>query len=304
MSNITVLISTYNGEKYLSEQIKSLLGQKNVELQIFVRDDGSTDGTTGLLNDYKEQGILDWYQGTNLKSARSFLELLMNAPESEYYAFCDQDDVWNEDKLERAVAAIEKKRLSVAKGKPILYCSNYQLVNSELERLPDNQHVTTTSFSEAIVSSCCTGCTVVFTNELRKLLDRNSPKYIVMHDDWAHKVCLAVGGVVIYDNEKTLKYRQHGNNVDGGVHNTQSKIYGILKRIKTKECLRSKQLEQILNLYEDVMCESAIKLTRFFVTNYHCGLIGRVRILVSKQYGTPYFRLNRGFFVAVLLGYF
>ena len=94
---VLILLSTYNGERYIKEQIESLLKQENVKVSILVRDDGSTDGTINILNEYQKQGKLKWYTGENLKPAKSFMNLVENAPEYEYYAFCDQDDVWLKD---------------------------------------------------------------------------------------------------------------------------------------------------------------------------------------------------------------
>ena len=109
MRNILVLMSTYNGEKYLKEQIDSILAQKNVEVTIQVRDDGSTDGTIRILEEYQKCGKLNWYSSTNMGPAKSFLDLVYNAPlKYDYYAFCDQDDYWKEDKLYKAIETVSE----------------------------------------------------------------------------------------------------------------------------------------------------------------------------------------------------
>ena len=87
MEKVVVLMSTYNGEKYLEEQIKSIINQKDVQVDLFVRDDGSNDTTLEILSKYEKKNILKLYTGQNLKSAYSFMDLIMNAPNSEYYAF-------------------------------------------------------------------------------------------------------------------------------------------------------------------------------------------------------------------------
>ena len=116
---VCVLISTYNGERFLEEQIASIIAQKGVEVDILVRDDGSSDMTCSLLERWQKEGKLKWYKGENLGFARSFMNLLKTASGYDYYAFCDQDDIWLEDKLQRAVAALEK-----IEDKVKLYCSN------------------------------------------------------------------------------------------------------------------------------------------------------------------------------------
>lgn len=301
MYSVTVLLSTYNGEKYIEEQIQSLLTQKNIKLSIFARDDGSTDSTKQILDKYKDEGVLTWYTGENLKPAYSFLDLVNKAPKSEYYAFCDQDDVWNDDKLECAVKALESYGNT---NIPRLYCANYQLVDSELQNLPDNGHVSTTTFDAALVSSCCTGCTVVFNRALLNILRMGTPKVIVMHDDWVHKVCLAVGGTVFYDKSKVLKYRQHGNNADGGVHSVRDKINGIVSRIRNRDCIRSGQLKEINKIYSCIMTVDSRKKLELVADYKELSLLQRIRLSFSKTISTPYERLNRGFRMAILFGYF
>lgn len=302
---ITILISTYNGERFLPEQIESLVNQKDVEIQILIRDDGSTDGTISLLKEYKKENIiLDWYQGSNLKTAKSFLDLLAHAPDSEYYAFCDQDDVWNNDKLSKAIGEIENAQNLALEEKPILYCSNYQLVDEFLNDLPDNRHVTTTNFYSALVSSCCAGCTVVFNRILKEFLSKKIPTNIVMHDDWAHKVCLALGGIVIYDNTKTIMYRQHGNNVDGGLHSFRHRVIMILKRIKTQDRIRSKQISEILRIYKDNMPDENRLFLSEFIKRYNANIFGRLSLVMDKRLKTYYRRMDFGFKMAVLFHYF
>ena len=103
---VLVLMSTYNGEQYLQQQIDSIITQKNVDVELLVRDDGSTDKTIDILKDYQQKGLLSYYAGENLKPQLSFLHLLRHAPECKYYAFADQDDVWLEDKLSSGIEAI------------------------------------------------------------------------------------------------------------------------------------------------------------------------------------------------------
>lgn len=298
-TKILVLMSTYNGEQYLEEQLESLFNQKEVEVQIIVRDDGSTDKTIQILNKYKNKNLLQWYKGENLGPAKSFLDIIKNAPEVDYYAFCDQDDIWNNDKLKIAINKIR----NINKDIPILYCANYKLVDSELNELEDQFHASTMKFSEALASSCCTGCTVVFNKNLFEILKLYIPKLIVMHDDWAHKVCLAVGGKVVYDENKVLMYRQHGNNADGGIRDLKSKILGVIKRIKSGDCIRSRQIEEIINGYSQLMSTTNFELAMDIV-NYKKSLRNRFKILTSGKIKTPYKELNIGFYCAILFGYY
>ena len=108
MKKIIVLMSTYNGEKYLQVQLDSILSQENVDLELLVRDDGSTDSTKTILERYQSEGKLTWYSGKNKKPAYSFFDLLGKCKDADYYAFADQDDFWHEDKLINAIKRLEK----------------------------------------------------------------------------------------------------------------------------------------------------------------------------------------------------
>ena len=119
-----VLMASYNGIPFISEQIDSILSQAEVDVRLFVRDDGSSDGTRDLLQRYADEGSLTLLTGENLGPALGFLTLLRNAPEADYYAFSDQDDIWDSDKLITAIKQL-KKQENLA-----LYHCNSRLVDS------------------------------------------------------------------------------------------------------------------------------------------------------------------------------
>lgn len=106
-----VLMASYNGIPFISEQIDSILSQAEVDVRLFVRDDGSSDGTRDLLQRYADEGSLTLLTGENLGPALGFLTLLRNAPEADYYAFSDQDDIWDSDKLITAIKQPRSRRI-------------------------------------------------------------------------------------------------------------------------------------------------------------------------------------------------
>lgn len=301
MEKVVVLMSTYNGEKFLEEQIESIINQENVKVELIVRDDGSSDSTKEILKFYEEKKCLKFYDGKNLNCAYSFMNLINNAPHERYYALADQDDVWKKDKLYKAINMIENEKLI---DKPILYCSNYQLVDQDLKLLKNNNHVSTVTFNAALVSSCCTGCTVVFNKALLDILKIESPQIMLMHDDWIHKVCLAVGGKVIYDNDRTIYYRQHGSNVDGGVHTINNRIKKIFERIKNKDCIRSRQIAELVRIYAEYMNKENLFLANEIAFYKGKSFLKRFLLVMNKKIRTPYKKLNRGYIVAILLKYF
>lgn len=206
-------MATYNGEKYLKEQLDSIFAQEYVEVDVLVRDDGSTDGTLDILDHYKKSARLKWYTGEHLNVARGFMDLLMKSAEydMEYIALADQDDVWDTDKLKIAIEKLKKLNQNVMK----LYYCGQRLVDGNLNFIADHKLNRERNLRTRFVLSDFAGCTGVFNNQLRDAVIQYEPSYILMHDTWILKVCLALGGEVIVDPEPHIDYRQHGNNTVG-----------------------------------------------------------------------------------------
>ena len=211
---INVLLSTYNGEKYLREQLESLLSQNVDGLNIVVRDDGSTDATHAILDEYQNAGKLTWYTGENKGCAKSFWELVVTSPNADYYAFCDQDDHWHPDKLQIAVETLQNAGdATVAR----LYFSDVHVVDAQLGHISDGMvEKLPVDYAHSLIKNIAPGCTYVFNHAARALLVQYDPeKYgIDIHDWMAYKI-IACFGEVVFDETPHLDYRQHGNNVLG-----------------------------------------------------------------------------------------
>ncbi|MBO5355494.1 MAG: glycosyltransferase family 2 protein [Clostridia bacterium] len=211
---INVLLSTYNGEKYLREQLESLLSQNVDGLHIVVRDDGSTDATHAILDEYQNAGKLTWYTGENKGCAKSFWELVVTSPDADYYAFCDQDDHWHPDKLQIAVETLQNAGdATVAR----LYFSDVHVVDAQLGHISDGMvEKLPVDYAHSLIKNIAPGCTYVFNHAARALLVQYDPeKYgIDIHDWMAYKI-IACFGEVVFDETPHLDYRQHGNNVLG-----------------------------------------------------------------------------------------
>lgn len=210
---LLVLLSAYNGERYLREQLESLLSQTREGVEILVRDDGSSDGTRAILDEYASRGALRWVGGENLGCARSFWKLLRESGEADYYAFCDQDDVWDADKLEIAIRAIEAER------GPALYCSDVRVYDEELRLISKHmQPPTVPCLRHALIKNIAPGCTFVFNRAAKELLCRYDADAlgIEIHDWTAYQIVAALGRVV-FDAEGHMAYRQHGGNAIGAV---------------------------------------------------------------------------------------
>ncbi len=183
MKSVNVLISTYNGEAYIAQQIDSILNQSYQGIHIIVRDDGSCDGTMDILKKYGKAGSIDYYQGENIGYGRSFMELLAVCGDADYWAFCDQDDLWLPQKIEWAVEWLEKQK----DKEPLLFHSAYEL------RSPDLREKTgiheppgyTLTFGRALTDCLYQGFSTVFNGELRNLMLKADIRALDSHDWWA-----------------------------------------------------------------------------------------------------------------------
>lgn len=271
---VMVLMSTYNGQRYLLEQLDSIYRQKNVVCSVYVRDDGSSDETCRFLEQEQERGALNWYSGRNLGPAGSFWDLLHRVPQSEWYAFADQDDVWLEDKLESAVSCMENKN-----DVPCLYFGQTQLVDKDLNPLTNVVLRPRLTYGEALMSQFVGGCTMVFNHALREKLLDYTPLYMRMHDVWIYDVALAIGANVCFDAVPHILYRQHSSNAVGQMNSVVFRWRERIGRLRRHERIRSRLAEELWNGYADQMTPENRNLT-CKVMNYRSG-VNKVHLLVS-----------------------
>lgn len=208
---VIVLLSAYNGEKYINEQIESILAQSYKNIKLFIRDDGSTDGTVEILKTYEKNPRIRVSYGENLGYFASFLWLLNQCDEAEYYAFSDQDDYWYPDKIETAL-----KWLKEYSNVPALYCCNADICDANLQLIHKGRP-TKYPFSiprTVVNGETGWGYTQVMNHNARQLLmGKKAPSYVKVygHDTWIHLSCLCCG-TVLYDKTVHAKMRRHGNN--------------------------------------------------------------------------------------------
>ncbi len=212
---VAVLMCTYNGAHYLQDQLDSIENQKYKNWYLYVSDDGSQDSTRDILRAFEAKtDRLRVIQGPRNGFCQNFLSLICNGLiKADYYALSDQDDIWHEDKLLRAVKVLS----DISCETPALYCSRTKLVderNNETGLSPLFKHAP--GFRNALVQNIAGGNTMVFNHAARKLMleagpDANS----VVHDWFLYMVVSGCGGVVIYDPVPSLCYRQHAANLIG-----------------------------------------------------------------------------------------
>ena len=233
---VHVLLSTYNGAPYLAEQMDSLLAQDYPKVMIHVRDDGSADNTVSILKLYAGSHTnIHIAIGPNLGVRGSFYELLLCVRDEDgFFAFCDQDDVWNVDKISAAV-----KQLGRAPDpESSLYMSRVVFANAHLSPMTVSALRNKLGFGNAIVEIGAIGCTMAFGKKIRDLMIRSDPSLWNMHDTWIYLVASAFGHLV-FDPQPKMLYRRHGSNASGwdsGIATRMAKRFALfLDRYNQRE---------------------------------------------------------------------
>ena len=299
MKKVQILMSTYNGEKYIKTQIDSILEQDYREIFLAIRDDGSTDHTVEILKQYEEK-----YKNISVKQEEivgvilSFFELVQNADEnSDDYAFSDQDDKWLKHKISRAVECLEKEDRDI----PLLYCSNKILVDKELNPIHSEIDYTKEmfpSFGNALVQNICTGCTCVFNKKLYESIKNNIPNKIIMHDWWLYLVATAFGKV-IYDKKSYILYRQHEGNVHGTIIKKRELLYHRWQELWKDRGEIYGQLEEfkrryLLDIEEKELLEKVLKAKK--------GIKNKVNLMREKRVKRQFPKEDNMYRIMILLG--
>ncbi|MFL1676655.1 glycosyltransferase family 2 protein [Paenibacillus dendritiformis] len=258
MKKVQVLLSAYNGELYITEQIQSILRQSYPHISILVRDDGSSDRTVELLQPFIEAypDRIQLIGGSNIGVVASFFELLRQSdPQADYFCFCDQDDVWLDHKIESA-----QRLLKTYSGKePAMVFTATELTDNHLQKqgLWPKAPSKPPSFYNALIQNIAVGATITINKAARDLfLNFSSVDHhkVIMHDWWFYLIVSAFGHVV-YDSDPSMLYRQHGNNVIGGSNSPLSKVQQKLRsylKHKGKHFLHH-QAEEFYKVYGQLL---------------------------------------------------
>lgn len=301
---VQVLLSTYNGETYIQEQITSIRNQTYSSIHLMARDDGSTDNTVDILEQIfsRESHRIALLKGVNVGVIHSFFELLQRSDDqAAYYCFCDQDDVWKPDKIDRAVQKLSQI------NKPAMYFSSTQLVNEDLDpiKIWPSRPRQQPSFYNALIQNIAVGATMVINKEARDLLLSRSIDYrnLQMHDWWAY-VCISAFGEVVYDPEPSILYRQHGSNVVGGdqtlIHKWKNKWKSFRKH--SGDRLLRKQAIEFHKHYGEMICEEYREQLEWFIAP-RGTLKERVRYLKKSKLFRQSWTEDQLFKILILIDY-
>lgn len=267
---IAVVMSTYNGAEHLKEQVDSVLKQKEVNLRLFVRDDGSKDDTVEILKNYESKNELVLISGGNLGVVGSFLEALAHVPQDyEYVALCDQDDVWHTDKLKRALDVLNAKDSSV----PQVYASEYVFCDANMNP-QGRSHLNQTGvdYAKMFYENMTSGNTMVFNCALLKLIVRAGRDRVYCHDWWISLVGAALGELT-YDDYPCLEYRRTGSNASptgsGGLNLLWYRIRTFFKGDGLEKT--TEQLQKLNDCFGSMLTPQKRSLLDRFIKGGRCA---------------------------------
>lgn len=297
---VAVLMSTYNGEKYIREQIESILNQiGNFELDLWIRDDGSIDSTIDILNEYQGKNKLRWYSGENMGPGKSFIDLLYKVSGYDYYAFSDQDDVWLINKIEKGISALLECQ------KEGLYFCNAEYVDQDLKPLGGTtyKNYVPTDYYSAILNPGYLGCTMVFNSKLASVIQTHEfPRKLYIHDAYIARVCAAVGGKIEYDKGVYIKYRQHESNVIGSTVGKSDALKRRIKMIIEKPIVGiADELQDLSMIYADKIGLDEKKWIDLII-NYKNGIGSRCCLAFSKKTSFTSYNMRLTIALKILLG--
>lgn len=272
---VNVLMSTYNGRQFIQEQINSVLAQHGVKAKITIRDDGSSDGTQEILNKYGDD--INWSQGENIGPAQSFMVLLKNAEAADFYAFSDQDDYWQPEKLKVATDFICNEDV------PALYFSRTQLTDANLNPTSIIRIDPLLTFGESLVYEFIAGCTIVMNRRLRDIIVQYIPEYVPMHDVWVYSVALAVGAKIHFDKQPHILYRQHGNNTIGQGYGALHEWNRRIKRFVRSEHSRYRRACEIKKGYARYIEKQNADILDTFI-NAKYNFLKRLSLCCDKRF--------------------
>ena len=298
---VMVLMSTYNGERFLREQLNSIINQKNVVVYLLIRDDGSTDETCRILSEYasKYQNI-EWEHAENVGFVKSFSSLVKKAVNTtvsvDFYAFADQDDIWMSQKLITACTALAPKDAS----KPQLFTSNSMQIDAKGHQLDLFHKGPEPKFRKGnvLVFGTEQGCSMVFNRKALEIYSEHVPS-LTWHDRWLYHICYFMGSVT-YDHQPLFYYRRHENNALANhmARSLEGETRRIVRvfRILCVEPPVTKHVEMAQEFYDcfsSLLSKDDRMLFKRFV-KCRKSILSKVYMLFSRHFIYPYYDVNEG----------
>lgn len=282
--HVCIILAHFNGEKFIEEQVQSIIDQDHEHWHLFILDDKSKPESVSVLKKirkkYQSRVTLGFNQNNIGYAQNFFAGMIQYSDKFDYCAFCDQDDIWNSDKLSRAL----KKLASGPVNKPKIYCSRTELVSEDaltsfghsplFKRSP--------SFGNALVQSIAGGNTMVLNRAAKDLVrDLSKGKNFVSHDWWCYQLITGCGGLVIYDAESSLKYRQHSDNCIGSNKSFWSRVRRVYMLLEGQsKRWNDMNIDSLMCLKDALTQENKTRL-EMFAKNRQGSMFQRLKFALS-----------------------
>ncbi|WP_322418467.1 glycosyltransferase family 2 protein [Mesorhizobium huakuii] len=301
---IAVLMGTKDGAAFIDEQLQSLLAQSHPLIDLWISDDGSVDGTVPIIEAWKSRwtkGRVTLVEGPRLGFAANFRSMILDRRiDADFYAFSDQDDVWEPDRLESAIRWMHAFGAEI----PLMFCSRTATMtetgslagHSPLFRRPP-------SFRNALVQSIAGGNTILLNRTARDLLARASARTgFVSHDWWAYLVVTGAGGVVHYDPRPLVRYRQHAANLVGANVSWAARVSRLGRLFKGEFADWTDLNLAGLAVNRDLLTPDAVACLDLFASGRQGSLFQRLRTLPASGVYRQTLPGTLGLYLAFVLG--
>lgn len=294
MSTVAIIMTTYNGEQFVEEQINSILSSSYQDFELFIYDDGSKDNTLALIEGLEEEypsKIHLFRNETNLGVTRNFLQALCKTT-MDYVMFCDQDDVWKTNKIALTLKRMRHIEAQCGKDIPLAVFTDANIVDKNLKEIyasffcSNHLNPCKTDLAHLLMENKLIGCTVMVNAALRKILQGNRlPEKAKYHDWWVALIAAAFGRIC-FINEETLLYRQHGENLVGGsgfIDYLKNRITSLNSQRAAIQALEA-QAEEFLLLYGEQLSEDSKYTIKTFSRLQQESCLNRRILLVKMGY--------------------
>lgn len=290
---IDILLAAYNGERYLPAQSRSLRGQSYGDFTVLCRDDGSRDATAAQLAALeREDKRFRLIYGSPSGSASGCFFALLHSSDAPYTMFCDQDDVWHADKVEKTLAAMKAAERKYGADTPLLVHTDLRVVDAVLREISPSMMALQQLCPEEnglprlLAQSLVSGCTMMINAPLRRLVTARLPERCLMYDWWI-SLAAAAFGKIIYLPESTIDYRQHGDNQVGAAA-VHSPAY-ILQKLRAQSAGKSlwgtyAQAAAFADAFGDILPRQQAELVRRYAALPELGKLQRIRTI--RRLGT------------------
>lgn len=309
---VNIIMCTYNGEKYIRQQLQSIADNTVTDWSVFISDDQSTDSTVQIAREFQKKypdkiqfKINDTKKGAILNFLSSIYQVGIKMNEDDFIMLCDQDDIWNPDKIEKTKSGMDKLIKSYGNEVPLLICTDVTVVDDEMKiihesfRKMNNYKIKYLDFAHLMMENKVQGCTTMINKKLALMLDR-LPSKATMHDGWLALVASALGHIE-YMDEQTMKYRQHMDNVQGSidykddVKNKFSNLGGQRQIVMNTTA----QIGEFLEIYGEKMPESVKNAAKAFATLSQQNFLTRRFNIVKYHMWKSGFLRNIGLMILI-----